>query len=182
MRDMIALTSSLLICGTGHWLKGYPKRGATFFGTFLVCFILALGSIRWMPTPINKVLAIGFGILALWVWLYNLIDICTLNTSLAPTPYSQKAEERYRQALALYLQGERMDARMVFEQIIRENKRDQDCYFQLGKIACEENNPKLADKHFNKCLSLHGGDKWAEEIHELLNSIKKQAIKLTTSK
>jgi len=176
MRNVLSIVVSCLICGSGHFIKGYRKRGLIFFAVFAVALGLALICVYVIPSPLSKVGVVGFGILALWIWLYQIIDVCTLGAACLPATITRESEERYRQAMALLIRGNRADARIIFEQMIKENKSDIDSYFQLGKIACEENNLKLAKKYFDRCQRLPGGDKWMAEINDILEGMQEESV------
>lgn len=171
MQNFIAIVCSIFLCGTGHVIKGHRKRGLVFLGTFSFFMLATILCAVAFKAPLYKVGTVGFGVITLWIWLYCLIDISTLKITNLPVLITQKAEARYGQAMALYIQGQRSDARVIFEQLINENKKDVDSYFQIGKIACEENNFKLARKHFDKCKSLPGGEKWADEIQNAIEDM-----------
>ena len=105
MQNLSAIFLAAFICGAGHLIKGYKKRGVIFLISFVLCVFVTVICSIFYGNPLFKVGSVGFGILSLWVWLYNLIDISTLRQAGVTETFSQQSETRYRQAMALFIQG-----------------------------------------------------------------------------
>ena len=155
----------------------FPGIGHILLGRFFLGIFIALGygisleaiflSFIW---PAFVAQWVYFGLLALCIWLYAILDILRLMRM--SSLWQKEGENLYRCALKKYLQGDYGECLRELRRLLRLKFRDIEARLLMAEVYRQTGKISRAKRALKKTKRLDERGKWRWEIEEGLSRLK----------